>query len=108
MAANPAQRDTAKIIIPENVSEFYSNNLFALTTPFDFMLLFGSTTLPSSISVESQHIRQDARIDVVVRMSPQQAKNCMRALKKAVENYEAAHGEIHIPPEVPNANPPTT
>jgi hypothetical protein len=53
-----------------------------------------------------QQLRQDTRVDAVVRMSPQQAKASLRALKKAIEDYEAKYGEIHIPPEVPNANTP--
>jgi hypothetical protein len=55
MAQQPSGKgvNIPKIIIPENVSEFYINSLFVASTDWDFMLIFGSMTLPSSISISS-------------------------------------------------------
>ena len=77
-----------KIIIPENVSEFYINSLVVAATAFDFMWLCGSQVLPSSITPSSPSFRQDTRIDLVIRMSPQHAKVAVMSLKKAIDDYE--------------------
>jgi hypothetical protein len=92
-----------KIIIPENVSEFYVNSLLVAATPFDFMLLCGSQSLPSSISPVNQSFHQDTRVDVVIRMSPQHAKVAVLNIQKAIDDYETKNGAINIPKEVADA-----
>ena len=92
-----------KIIIPGNVSEFYVNSILVAGTPFDFMLFCGSQILPSSIIHGSTRLRQDTRVDVVLRMSPEYAKITVRNLQEAIDDYESKNGEIHIPKEVADA-----
>ena len=67
------------------------------------MLLCGSQVLPSSITPINQSFRQDTRVDVVIRMSPQHAKVAVTSLKKAIDDYESKNGEIYIPKEVADA-----
>jgi hypothetical protein len=62
------------ITIPENVSEFYANASVIGATDWDFMILFGSMSLPTGNVMSANKLTQDIRIDTVIRMSPQQTK----------------------------------
>ena len=85
------------IRIPEGVSDFYVNSLNVLVTPWDFILLYGSLTLPESISSGKQALPGEIRVDAAIRMSPQHAKASAHALQRMVNEYEKQFGEIVTP-----------
>ena len=88
------------IEIPEGVVQLYSNSLNVLTTPWDLILLFGSTQLPESIgSARGQQLAAAVRIDAAITMSPQHAKAAAKVLQNVVAMYEKRFGEIRIPEE---------
>jgi len=92
------------IKIPESVNEFYANAFTALVTRWDVVLLFGSTTLPSTIKKADQvggeiTIQGEVRMDTAIRMSPQHAKACSAALQSMVARWEEEFGTISVPPE---------
>lgn len=105
MPQQPQASKIPKIIIPENVNEFYSNAFFVATTAMDFGLLFGTLVLPTNVVAIPQSNPQEIRVDVVIRMSPQQAKLALASLKQAIDGYEEKIGKINTPKtEVINAN----
>jgi hypothetical protein len=100
-----ADQKAPVIRIPEGVSEFYANSLNVLITPWDFILLYGSTALPNSIATGrgavagGARMQSEIRIDAAVRMSPQHAKASANALQRTVAEYEKMFGSIPLPPE---------
>ena len=84
--------------ISDGVSEFYANSMNVLITPWDFVLLFGSTLLPKTIRQGAQ-TAGDVRVDAAIRMSPQHAKAASRVLAKLIEEYEKQVGVITLPKE---------
>lgn len=94
------QPQQPKILLPEDVSEFYANSVNIIVTGWDFVLLFGSIGLPASISAlpVNQNVAGEIKVDAVVRMSPQVAKSFASILQKIVNNYETTFGTIHLPP----------
>ena len=91
-------RSPRRVIIPDNVPEYYVNSLHTGTTAWDFMLFFGSTILPELLQTsQDQNTPVQTRVDCVIRMSPQHAKATARALQSAVAGYEERFGEITIP-----------
>ena len=100
--ATKAQKTNQKppavtIRVPEGVSDFYVNSLNVLLTPWDFILLFGSLSLPESISSGKQTLPGEIRVDAAIRMSPQHAKASASALQRMVNEYEKQFGEIATP-----------
>jgi hypothetical protein len=91
--ANPAT-----INIPPDVSQFYSNAFSALITQWDFTLLFGSHTLPSSL-VPGQGSAGLVEVDAAIRMSPQHAKAAAVALGALIKEYETRYGVIQSEPK---------
>ena len=88
-----------RVVIPDNVAEFYSNSLNVGTTLWDFTLFFGSTALPDAIGASPSSQVTQIRVDCVVRMSPQHAKAAATALGRLVAQYEMRFGEIAAPDE---------
>jgi DNA-binding LytR/AlgR family response regulator len=83
--------------IPEGLVQSYANSLNVLFTPWDFMLLFGSTRLPQAIGIGAGQAIGTVEVDVAITMSPQHAKAAVAALQQVVEEYERQFGEIHVP-----------
>ncbi len=101
-----SQPQEPKVVIPEDVSEFYANSVNVLVTGWDFTLLFGSVGLPASFSVlaSRQDTTGEIRVDALVRMSPQVAKSFVEILQRVVNGYEATFGTIPLPPGGHDAN----
>ena len=93
---------SSRIQVPENVSEFYANSFNVAVTPWDFILFFGTNTLPTTVLKSGPaQSTVSVRVDVVVRMSPQHTKATLAALKRTVDEYEKRFGEINIPSDQP-------
>ncbi len=88
-------------MIPEEVAQFYVNNLSVLVTPWDFVLLYGALALPANVSTQGEPIQQSSgvRVEAAIRMSPQHAKAGLKLMQRMVETYENQFGEIRLPPE---------
>lgn len=73
------------IIIPDDVTQVYSNFAMSRFSNNDFILLFGTT---------NPFIQQRINTDVIVTMTPLIAKSTLLALASTIKRYEAAFGEI--------------
>ena len=86
--------------IPEGIVQVYTNAMSVIVTPWDIVLLYGSTDLPGSIRAGGQVVPV-IRAEVAIIMSPQHAKAAVKALQAVVDQYEKQFGELHIP-EMPS------
>lgn len=66
-------------------------------TPWDIVLMFGSTSLPATVGAGARSAQGGIRIDAVIRMSPQHAKATLRSLQNIVAEYERSYGDVRIP-----------
>ena len=89
-----------KIAYPEDVPEFYANFVQILSSQWDFVLALGSTKVVPSPGSKGPRSGPDlqgtAEVEVIIRMSPQHAKETARMLSGLVESYEQQWGKMGI------------
>jgi hypothetical protein len=89
--ADPIQRKL-KITHAESYHELYANNSNLRVSNWDFFFEFGKVLNVTETEVE-------ARAEIGVFMSPQQAKAFIKLCLENLENYEKSFGEIAIQPK---------
>lgn len=80
-----------RLDIPANLLAQYANAAIVHATPNDFLLDF--LQIMPATPAPKVHTR--------IAMTPVNAKLLMNALKTSIEQYEAKHGTIVLPPRTP-------
>lgn len=84
----------AGLEITDDVDEFYANFVQIFSSRWDFLFAFGH----SRLAIADGSIQGSQRADVLIRMSPQHAKETHRILGGLVERYEERNGPINFAP----------
>ncbi len=90
----PPQRPNPNQIqfeLPANLNVIYANNAMISQTHSEIILDF----------IQVMPYDPRARVQARIAMTPTNAKLFLKALETNLQRYEAAHGEISVPPPAP-------
>jgi hypothetical protein len=79
--------------------EIYANGVQVITSPFEFVLELGLTTVKLSQIPNRPH-DTEAQVVARVRLSPHHAKAVAALLVQNVVEFERNWGELGLPPEL--------